>query len=275
MGFYPTVPGRRMAWDDDGSIGFSYPNTGGVLVEISAQDKVDLNGEDNDQWYVSGSRYVGVFFPELRDIDGIFIEPKSVNQYSAVDTSADTTNGIDGTWTNRIANYNDAANVASTFAHYRATGRIESLSVTGARAIRANMIGNDQTFGYHVYGNISSGQTPDRLLFVDDSSGLEFTLPLDYEDVPRGMAVDNVFKVKNNSSTLQANTVQLTAEALKFGSGAWYTFSSGGAFQATLNIGNLTATSSSSTITLRQIISTTAAVGLHAGRIQLSVGSWT
>ena len=282
-GTYADVPGRRMAWDADGSVGLSHrTESGGFPVrDIDAADTDQLNGEafttnvdfadfnQHDGW-------VAVMFPELRDLDGYYLQGTwgTSDRTHAVRTSTDTTNGLDGTFTEISSDYPDPADNST---NYRAA--IASASATGIRCVRFEF-GSLEGFGgqlrtLHLYGTISTGGTPDRLLFIDNSTGLEFTGSQDYGDIPRGSARDVDIKVKNNSGSLQANTITLDSEDLDGGSGSWYTFDSGSGFSGSLAVGNLAAGASSSVITVRQVIPDAATVGLHAARLYLAVASWT
>lgn len=271
-----------MAYDEDGTVVFYGNQDGsGALTELTTQQRIDLNDEDQSGHDKGNpAAFYWLIFPELREVDGFFAARSAGNAefLESLYSSGDTTNGRDGVWTQQIANVDNAATV---LASYRTN--ITSLAVPNQRGIRmgqaayqSGKVGSSVT-AIHVYGEIFAGQTPDRLLFLDSASGLEFGLPIDYGDVPRGSAADRLIKLKNNSTSLTAGSVQLTAESLYLNSAAWYTFSEDGVlFQGTLP---LTAAigpgASSPTITLRRDIPDSETPGLHAGRVQASVGSWT
>lgn len=279
-----------MAWDADGSIGYNVSTdvaNGGpttAVSELSPTDRSELNDEDltvvrPDQ--ITGPRYgfLGVIFPELREIDGIFVAKApsaGTNPYRAVQTSPDTSNGVDGTWTQQIADIDDDH---TSLTDYRTA--IESTAVNAVRAVRVvkHSVSSNQTETYalHVYGTISAGETPDRLLWIDDATGLEFTASLDYGDVPRGSARDRGIRLKNNSASLTATTIQYTAEDLYLGSGNWYTFTTpgGAVFSATQQIASLGAGATTGLITARQVVPDAATLGLHAARAYTDVSSWS
>ena len=277
-GSYSDAPGRRMAWDADGSVMFSIRNTG-VYTEPAGSVRTELNDEDNTDAEVAGSYNSAydlyVLFPELRDLDGIFVATggASGNDIQEIATSGDTTNGVDGTWTQQIANLTNYTNVAN---NYR--DNFTSLSVSNVRGVRIEQAGtsgaNDQLKAVHLYGTISSGATPDRLLFIDNDTGLEFTGPKDFGDIPRGSARDFDIKIKNNSGSLTASTITIDSEDLYLGSGSWYTFDTGSGFGGSASIASLAAGVSSSVVTVRQIIPDSATIGVHAGRLYVSAGSW-
>jgi hypothetical protein len=274
-GSYPDVPSRRIAYDADGSILLSRAFDTGILVEQSAAVRVELNDEDNVNSTMTTRGYAILIFPELREIDGIFARVNASNRIGNVDTSGDTTNGSDGTWTNRIADYPDPdLDVYPT--NYRSL--ITSLAVSNARGLRVDQPTSSTNWrAIHVYGEIAAGETPDRLLWVDNSTGAEFGLPIDYGDIPRGSAEDREVKLRNNSTTMTAASVQVTGESLFLNSGNWYSFKeAAGSFQATLPLSSsIGASSDSPVITIRRITPDSETLGLHAGRAYANVGTWS
>lgn len=266
-GSYPDAPSRRMAWDDDGSLGFY-----GATAFFSGAQNQALNSEANANVSVGGSNY-GIIFPELREVDGWFFLHNGAS-YTSMATSTDTTNGIDGTWVTQLSSFPGWTASSDVRSNFRV--KILSLAVSNVRAVNQYRTGANQGAAMHCYGEITPGQTPDRLLWIDSGTNLEFGLPIDYGDIPRGSASDRLVKLRNNSATFTAATIQVTAEANTLGSGAWYTFSDGAGFQSTLPLASSIGPSSDSpVITIRRDIPDNETVGLHAGRVQVSVGSWS
>jgi len=269
-----------MALDADGTIGGRrQDNDVEALVIWSGTEMATLQREDTAIVVIGGGSQSAekllYLFPELREVDGIYIAPTLQNIISTVHTSGDTTNTFDGTYTQQLANYDDS--VAISLSTYRT--EITSLAVSNVRGVRAiyDATGASKNLsGFHIYGEISSSQTPDRLLWVDEITGLEFTLPIDYGDVPRGSARDRLTRLRNNSSSLTATTLQITAEALLGASGDWYTFDvAGGGFVSTnSDIASLGAGATSGLITIRQIIPDSEVLGLHSARAFVNVDSW-
>ncbi len=264
-GSYPDAPSRRMAWDEDKTV-FMYGST----VASSGQ-RIEVNDEDYVGWspvgYPGGGEYFYWFFPELREIDGWAGRDSTNSALQNVWTSTNTTNTVDGTWVDQ--------GVSGDRLHHR--NDILSLGVSFIRCVRVGTTGGwGVALDYgHWYGEIAPGETPDRLLFIDSVAALEFGLPIDYGDVPRGSASDYLIKLRNNSGSLTASVIQITGESLYLNSGSWFTFSEGGGFQATLPLGSSIGPGSDSpVITARRVIPGTETVGLHAGRFQASVGSW-
>lgn len=276
---YDIAPSMRMAYDDDGTV-MLFRLSASAAVERNASQKAEANDEDNVTAH-SGFNWGGdtghviFIFPELREIDGFFTGGAPFEfgsaTWGALEVSADTTNGIDGTWTTEIANIGEFGTTYPT--NYR--NEIVSTAANAKRAVRANKTdtGSSSWSSMHIYGTISPGETPDRLIFIDELTGLEFTLPKDFGDVPRGSAREFEWRLKNNSTVagnnLTVNTIQFTAESLYLSSGGWYTHSVGGdAFAGTKSITSLAPEASSALITTRQIIPVNEVLGPHVARLQ-------
>jgi len=295
-GFYPDVPGRRMEWDNDGTVGQYQDGVGLGLegagssypianVDLTLQQRQDLNDEDYNIGLTLTATSTGgggfnilLFFPELRDLDGVYFRTNSVSVGSEwLYDSPDTTNGFDGAW---------AQSVAVTWSKVDKLDdwrTITSFARTDKRAVKVHQDGDYGGAGaaiisrnLHVYGEFAAGETPDRLLFMDENTALEFALPKDYGDVPRGSARDYTMKLKNNSASLTANTIGGDATDLFGGSASWFTFDvSASGFLGSYSITSLAAGVSSAVITVRQDIPDGAALQLHATRHEVSTVSWT
>lgn len=283
-GSYPDAPGRRMAWDVDGTVHaerrVTIPGSTSVdqWAERSAADRQDLNDEDPNSGYdlnpgagTSTVFHILWIFPELREFDGWFFQAAGGVQTpltSNVETSADTKNGIGGTFTTRIADYTLGGEDLDS---YRS---VTSQAISGVRAIRYAYQANDNQARHnirraHIYGEISPGETPDRLLFIDEATGLEFTAPIDFGDIPRGGSEDFTFRLRNNSASLTINNIQYTAESIYESSGDWYTFTlpGGSTYQATRQVASLAPSTTTGLITGRRITPGAEALQTHAGRI--------
>jgi hypothetical protein len=228
-------------------------------------------------------------FPELRDLYGFhawaYNPDTAWYRFHVLNfqTSTDTTNGIDGNWTEHFSETTQWWNSdLSPTLMYRSS--IDTYSALGVRSVRYVInteydLSGDWWSWYssHHYGDISSGETPDRLLFIDSGTGLEFTAPEDWGDVPRGTVLSRTMTVKNNSSTLTATTNTLSFEALTGTSNTWYTADeSGGGYSSPLSLTSpLTAGSSTGTITVKLTVPIGAALSLAAARAYLTVGTWS
>ncbi len=290
-GAYPNVPKRRMAYDDDGSVNLISTGTDAGLAQglgpistpysnATTVQQENVNDEDltsqNSVGVAFGSLHYTILFPEKREVDGLYIAIGTVPSSSWSDWSDDTTNGLDGTWND--FSVNGAASEPAD--GYR--DNIVSKALSNILAVR-HFQGRDQASAgthahktIHFYGTITPGETPDRLLFLDpDDSDNEFTLPLDYGDVPRGQTSTDTFKVRNNSGSLTANGIQVTGADLSGGSGSWYTYSDDDiTYVATLALGNISP-GGTQLVHIKQIIPDAQVPAVHAARTKLNVTSWT
>jgi hypothetical protein len=279
-GSYPDAPSRIMPIDANGTIGLYSPsnpvNWHTSFTVFSNAQMQNLNDE-NDGSVVAGGGggndiNLGFIFPELWEIDGHMYRSRRSN--FTFQHSGDATNLGDGTWNSEAAVTGTAFNVRPDY-----RDDVVSVALSNKRAVRFNSTadgGGYQVESTHLYGTIAAGETPDRLLWFDDGTDLEFAKPLDYGDIPRGSASDYVTYLKNNSASLAAGSVQVTAEALYLTMGSWFTFSEGGAFSATLALASsIGAAANSPNITVRRIVPDAAALGLYRGRVYANTGSWT
>lgn len=278
-GSYDDAPSRRMAYDLDGTVVLRYDT--GAATELSASIVTELNDEDNVKAFGIGSNdaaWVAFVFPELREIDGIFTavyKATFASSFGAVQTSPDTTNGIDGTWTTRIA---DITDYESCYDNFR--DEIVSMAVPGIKGVRVRFAQSADTsagaMAIHLYGPISPAETPDRMLFLDtgsDPADEVFTKPLDFGDVPRGQTTTGEFKIKNNSGSLTINTIQVTAEALYLNAGGWFEFGDDQVnYQGTFAVGNL-GPGATKLIYYKQIIPDGETLGVQTGRVKVSHAS--
>jgi hypothetical protein len=288
-GLYADVPGNRMAYHKDGSQCI-HINEGNALTLLANSNLQTFNDENDGTNYqiwsaVSGSsgthtRYLGMVFPELRDIVGYFVAGSNPNLWGGAawsyQASANTTNGVDGTWTG--ANITIAGGSSPTY-----RSGIQALSRPGIKGIRfgrgwsAN--GPVHLYTIHLYGKPTAGQP--RWLIFTDTGGTEVTGPyFDFADDARGGAPEvKTFKIQNGHATLTANSIVLSVSTLTNKSPSFtddYEFSSDGvSYSATLNIGALAAGASSATLYVRRTTPIGAALGLEAPLLEATAGSWT
>lgn len=287
-GAYADVPGRRFAYDADGSVFLETPSVGGygslpgvgtlpATYFINSQAyALDYNDEGTDsaggKLTYQRAKWEAILFPEKREIDGLYGASPGIGSWTTYST--DSNNGMNGAWT--------------TFPYYWRTSvalddyrtYITSFALSNVTAIMSCGQTGAYTDQYrrtlHIYGTITPGETPDRILFLDtENSDAVFTKLLDYGDLPRGQTQVRTFKVKNNSSTMTANTIQVTAEDIYGGSGAWYTFSDDNvSFQATFPVGNL-GPGATKLLYLKQIVPDAQTPSVHAARIKVNQASWS
>lgn len=255
-GGYNDAVSRRMAWDADGttvlraggaSNGQGPPANTPPPIAWSGTS-LDVRENANNEyaigftWYITSnySWYMhGMLFPEDRDIDGWY---ENVWDVSAAweSYSLDTTNLVDGTWNSATV----VATQTRVLDHWR--DNVNNLALTNVKGLMS-MDGENSANReagrkrVHIYGTISAGETPDRILFLDTENGdAEFTKVLDFGDQLRGTETLRTFKIKNNSASLEIFTIQITAEDLYANAGGWYEFGDDGiSYQATYSAGDL------------------------------------
>lgn len=287
-GSYPDHPSRRMPIDAIGVVGLygasgnPPPDWASGWTQFTSGQMTDLNDDDNVTVKSQGGgglRWRNAFiYPELWELDGFFVSHirSSGTPSFVLQSSTDTTNGVDGSWDSETAVTDSNYQVRNEYRN-----EIVSAARSNRRGVRFEMSadgGGSVLVAVHLYGTIASGQTPDRLLVIDNGSGTEFGTPIDYGDIPRGSADEDIeIKLRNNSSTLSASSVQVTAEALYQSMASWFQFTeSGGAGPtATLALASsISASSDSPVITVRRDTPDSSALSLHEGRIYANVGSW-
>lgn len=277
MALYPDPPGPQIIFDK--MAGFY--NIGSLrsltLTElqniISHTDNVPFTNLTPSQTAI-----MGIIFPELHDVVGSYTT--SGRGYAGqMETSVNTTNGSDGTWVSKYNPFTSQANFRSNI-----------LSVTWTGIIAARWTINNDAFGgkglwgiHHLYGSPSSSSltaNPDRLRLWHPSS--DVVLPgaaLNFGDIGRTSVNTLQFRVKNNSSTMTANSIVVSAAAIGDASPTVVSVlafdNAGSGYASSQNIGNLAAGTISGVQTVRISPSSTAALGLWRQRIQAIAGSWT
>lgn len=288
-GLYPDSPSRRIAYDADGTFVAVQNEGGGAITELGASNKTELNDEDNTTLQDLGglgqynSRWVIFIFPEKRELDGVFASKAdshaSKTNPGPFHVSVNTTNGVDGDWDVEIA---DLPNTYLTYTNANWRQLITSAAAAAKAGCRVLFAGSFGAGDYHrisathLYGEISPGETPDRLLFLDTENGdAEFTKILDFAEIPRGQTQTRTFKLVNNSASKTINTIQVTAEDLYLNAGGWYTFGSDGiAYQSTHSVGNMS-NGATELVYLKQSVGDGETLGLQTGRIKVTHASVT
>lgn len=268
MPSFPAPVGYRMPYDTDGTVGFYFQSGASAVTNLTSPQLIAWNNESVDTGLnvpgVWANFYVGLIFPELRDIQGFYINVQQGG--STLQTSADTTNGYDGTWTTRLTSPTmDNGNTAPGFWRQNA----QTLAVVGVRGIRYLTNGNanyTNHYTFHVYGKPSTGQNPDRLDFWDPSTDIALSSaaldPGSGGDVTRGQSYSKTFRIKNLSSTKTATNTVVGLEMLTDttpSQTSMFTFSyNGGAYAGTCTIPSIAPGGISQTITMQYTVSATA-----------------
>lgn len=306
-GFYPDVPDNRMAYDVDGSRVLALRNNG-VIAELSSEAAGSLQNEASSQVDIeatgdTGRLMVAVVFPELRELDGVLYYERNTEQdYVSgtryIQTSSDTTNGVDGTWTTRHT-YSTAnrgnADINLTSEPFNGPSRlvrelyrtqIIDMSVSGVRGVRVGLL--EATFypsryrvaALHLYGSPSDTVDVDRLFFIETGSTNNVAPAFfDFGDVPRSSTATKTFRIRNASNSLTANSITLSRTVLFDGtptvSGDFQFSSDGTTWSNTLSIGNLAPGTNSGTLHIRRSTASNAELGVWALRLHADANSWS
>ena len=288
---YAEVAEHRMPYDIDGTeVGFrsmSDINTidqiigNGLALWLDSTAKGNLNKENRSQsWKVADYRLGAAFwffFPELREVNKVAFHWGSTTASTFVSQtiqgSADTTNGVDGTWETGVYTI-PAAN--TDMDHWR--NKIFTLSFSGpVKAIRIGFRETSPQFddlylcGIHFYGRKAAGEQPDDVALTD-ASGVELTSLIDFGDQPEGTTEIQSFKIKNTSSSKIANNVNIQLNHGDF----TISFSQDGPWQSVLDISSIGPGSLSSTIFVRnQLGPPLLTLGPKAARAIVTVGTWS
>lgn len=290
-GLYPDVPGYRMAYDRDGSIGFSFHPDQDVSddFEWDSSDLETINDEDTDSLAIKvrtgGGAYVGIIFPEPRDVDAWFLATSESWEPNQFEWSTDTTNGRDGTWTVETSGSAGSAGLVTGLpSEYRDADKQNNVSLTGASAVRwrsGSGTPTDVIEFLHLYGQPSSGEAADRLRFWHPTSDAEVDgAYFDWDDIARSTDATRDFRIKNPSATLTANSVSVTREALTDttpSNVSQHTLSDdgGSTYASSLAIGNLGPGSTSSILTLKRDTEADATLSIWALRLIASASSYS
>ena len=312
-GSYPNSPEKKFAYDEDGSIMWkinsvpaSWPAVEASTITLAGSTNLtDINDTAPqtttfwNQGTNDGAMAVCIYFPEQRTIEGLYwYQTKNIrnsfpHSIAEIEYSSDTTNGIDGTWTNGLATLSDSnGDVIGVYSgisvsnSYRS--QINAVNWSNVRAIRWFSAGGGDLLppaiilsNFHVYGTIPLTQSPDRLIAIDNDTGLEYDMNQDWGDVPRGVTLDKEIKLRNNSSTLDASNITITFEDINPAPGGtsntWHTIKeAGGAFGASLSYtGSILAGADSNLITVRLTIADDEDISLQEARMQINVATWT
>jgi hypothetical protein len=185
------------------------------VVELTEPQRQKLNDESlaSDLSLPGGSNYLTFVFPQKRDIVAIGGRFGDAGTHD-IQTSVDTTNGIDGVWTNLAL---AASNLyfSPVGVSHRTTWSLRN--GPGVKGVRFNVSGlgaDRHAYGVHIYGIISAGETPDRLILTDLLDNPIGGAYFDWGDVPRGSSADKMFKVKNLSTTKTATGTVVSIDSL-------------------------------------------------------------
>jgi hypothetical protein len=284
VGSYMNAPALRQAYDRDGSVGAFISNTG-LITAMTATQLRELNSEaESGPAVASSTMQLAVIFPTPLNLAAVFVAMPTT-LLIAVYTSKDSTNGVDGTWTLRSAT---ASRMRDVKPNYRIATELVSLSgsdsqdVVGVKIVSTTA---NQPFAtvraLHVYGDPSNLATEDRLQIwhptVDEPLS---ATALDWGDVPRSSSADKSFRIKNLSTTLTAEDIDLYVESLNPGTpsvAGMHTLSANGGatFLNAQSIVSLAPGAISPVFILRRVVPSNAQVSTWSARVGADVGTWT
>lgn len=282
-GLYPDVPDTRIAYDRDGTSVFFVNRGTGNIVTLNQTQINAINDEavGTYNWSQQGATLsLGFVFPELRDIThynfgygGGIIGGGLTN----IEISTDSTNIYDGTWTSLGAMTSTTGGVAGVRTGIRVLG-----GATGVRAIRfnaGNTNGSIQQMWLHLYGSITAGENPHRLVMWHPTLDEPATGALfDIGDIPRGTQTVCQFRIKNISPAQTASTITIGLETLTNPTPSILTQHAlsldGVSYAATQSIASLAPGAVSSVVYIRQQMSVSAAVGPWSIRFYADAASW-
>lgn len=283
-GNYPDVPANRLNWSSDGTRLLRVEN--GVVYDDTSQGVMDVLNDQSvtSAYYHNRAIKWVMMFPRLMDLSGCLIAYRNFggesSVWSSLEWSANTFSGIDGTFTAVGGGnlYNGSPDSAAQ------RNSIKPMSILGARALRishgsTSVYGSD-FFKWHVYGVPSAGQNLDKLeLWHPTLDRRLYGSELDWGDRARSSATDKTFRVKNTSPTLTANSITVSRETLTDASpsvvAAHLLSDDGVNFYTTRTITSLSPGAISSVLTVRQVLSASAQLGLWTLNLKATAASWT
>ena len=289
---YPTLPGRRFEYDVGGGSVYYGNDINDITTALTSEQMALLNGIGNTSAVISREvtqaeviRTVWMFLPERYVIAGLGMIHKASTSGGAcsitVAGSADSTNGLDGTWINAtLPNGAIPVNMVDddvwrdsiqpcTFSEAIKVLRVRYFAPFGG-------ISGSRVFIYalHIYGVKAEGEIPDDILFLDDdaSGDPEFIRDLDFGDRPEGTTVTHRIKLRNSSTTKIANNLTLSLIDADF------TFSTdeGVTWVTGATITSLAPQGVSNSILIKNTIPPpTQMLGPRAPRFEVTIGSWS
>lgn len=283
-GSYMDAPAARIAYDRDGSVGVGI-TASGVPTQLTLAMLQGFNSEREAGTAPSaGASRVAIVFPIPVDLKAVFLSLIAATPTASIETSKDTTTGVDGTWTTQVPAANHLKDVKP---NYRILTMLNELpggaanqNVRGVR-ISSSTSTLPNIRALHFYGDPSGSATPDRIAVWHPS--LNIPLPVtqfDWGNVPRSSSADRSFRIKNLSTNLIAGDIEVYVEALTPGapsvSGMHTISDNGGAtFLTSATISELGPGEISGVFILRRVVPANAQVSVWSARVAADVSTWT
>lgn len=215
-GNYPDVPSWRIPYSIDGTLATKVDHLN-VVTDIANSELLNMNNESDSDNYGLGIQdqiaRICLLFPRLMDIDAMYLRFEA--QYNSApnfQTSANTTNGFDGTWTNFTPTIQEGG---TTIPAYRTA--IWSGTIGGVRGLRMSRAAPGWVhyiYTWHIYGEPTAGEDANRLEVWSPTLDQRLApAALDWGNCPRSSSEDRTFRIKNLSPTLTANSVRIAFDA--------------------------------------------------------------
>jgi hypothetical protein len=306
VGFYTDPPGRRLAYDQDGTVVLYVNQAGADIYELDQADREAMNDESSTTYFSAGNNGMGVsdsydivfLFPERRNLTHMYaviereIAPQGHPVGDGIYWSDDTTNGVDGTWTLAHSEWTTNANSGLIGARPEHREELESISISSATAVKFTITSSNRGFGsdnilyaLHLYGMKAAGETPHRIDFVVPG-GSELTQDFDYGDQARGSSaiwnaedgynIGAALALRNRSPDMVAQNVIVTVQALTFDMNTRIRFSTdnGASWLTQIEYPEIQPLAITGHLWVRHEIEEDAALGLYVSRLKIDVGSW-
>lgn len=282
----PTVAtfGHRLAYDRFGD-GFYFILEDDVSPTALTPTEVRaLNNENEDVAFtvsaVSGlkTKIVGLLFDLPVTLTGYNVVALDSGSWMGFEKSTDTTDGMDGTWTEvedpASGAYLDGAVNPEFLTRTKVLEGV--INVRGVRLLHNGNTDIDM-LSFHVYGGPGTLADPDRMRIwspteeeVIDANGLNFG------NSPRRSSADLRFRVKNTSPFVTAVAVTVGLDGLNDHTSPdpdrqfLLSEDNGRTFAGDINIGTLAPGQVSSLLTLRRVTPSNADVGQWTARLLVS-----
>ena len=288
---YPTLPGRKFEYDVGGGSVYYGNDTNEITTALTTEQMAELNNIDNTRIVMQKIAYnaaavltVWVFLPERYVIAGLgmlHVLSSMGGNGVTVAGSADSSNGLDGTWINATLPNGAIPKVMLDNDQWRDDIQpctfSESIKVLRLRYSGGYQYAEDASvkiYALHVYGVKAGGEIPDDILFLDDdeSGDPEFIRDLDFGDRPEGTTVTHRIKLRNSSATKIANNLTLSLIDVDF----TFSMDEGATWVTGATITSLAPQGTSSSILIKNTIPPpTQMLGPRAPRFEVTIGSWS
>lgn len=291
---YPQPPGRAIAYHLNGTVVKLVDTQNGVLASLDATQMSELNDYDYDSiaglpgGLIGTNRIYLVFsFPEPHHLRGLFAlwyGRPSVTDWgylapTIVEGSNDSTNGLDGTWTQAVPDAgwgNNTDSPAFDAWRYPSSGTFPNDAAFKVWRVRWDGAGYDFEQGglriCHLYGHPEAGSQSDFLEWVD-TGGQPLSLDLIFGAVPAGTSSILGAALVNRSTTKTAQNITITVDdpddIIRIG------WSSNGPWELSLTISSLAPGEQSATIYVKaEPPAPPTPLKPHRAPILASVGAW-